>query len=182
MQDNKMFLEGLLFLVGEDGLDINQISHALSLPEEEAIKIIEELEEDFKDDKRALKVVCFAGYYKLVTKEEVYDIAEQFFKEERSVPLSHSALETLAIIAYKQPITRMEIEEIRGVGCEVMLKKLVARELIEEKDRLDTPGKPIIYQVTSNFLDLFKLQSLAELPKFESLLNDSSDLFDFIGE
>jgi len=182
MDSNKMYLEGLLFLIGEEGLTLAQIAKALNIDEELTKKTIQSLIQDYKKEDRALELVCFGGQYKLVTKEEVYNIAETFFKEEKTAPLSHSALETLAIIAYKQPITRVEIEEIRGVGCEVMLKRLVAKELIEEKGRLDTVGKPIIYQVTRNFLDLFKLQSLDELPKFEAIFDEESDLFNLKGE
>jgi len=182
MQNKVMLLEGLLFLVGEEGLTLAQIAKALNCEENEAKELLEKLKENCQAEERALELVCFGGQYKLVTKEEVYEIAEQFFKEEKSAPLSHSALETLAIIAYKQPITRVEIEEIRGVGCEVMLRKLLAKELIEEKGRLDTVGKPIIYQVTRNFLDLFKLQSLDELPEFTDLFDQENDLFSLKGE
>ena len=78
--------------------------------------------------------------------------------------LSPAAMETLAIIAYKQPITRIEIEEIRGVGCDMMVRKLLARNLIKECGRTDGPGKPFLYEVTEEFMDAFKLESLKELP------------------
>ena len=182
MCNNKMLLEGLLFLVGEEGLTEKQISKALQLNAEETEKTITELQEDFEHGNRALSLVCFGGQFKLVTKDEVYEIAKPFFEEEKTGALSQSALETLAIIAYKQPVTRVEIEEIRGVSCEVMLKKLLARELIEEKGRLDSVGRPIIYQVTKRFMDLFKLQSLDELPKFEDIFDDNTELFKLAGE
>ena len=182
MRNYKMLVEGLLFLTGETGLTLKQIAKALAIDEAKTSVIIEELQADYQSEERALSLVNFGGQYKLVTKDEIYEIAKTFFAEEKTGTLSQSALETLAIIAYKQPITRIEIEEIRGVGCEVMLKKLVARELIEEKGRLETVGKPILYQVTKNFMDLFKLQSLEELPKFEDMLNDNSDLFNLEGE
>jgi segregation and condensation protein B len=88
-------------------------------------------------------------------------------------------METLAIIAYKQPITRVEIEEIRGVNCEMMLKKLVARGLIEAKDRLDAIGKPLLYRVTDEFLDAFQLEDLKELPELPQTKNNTEELFDF---
>ncbi len=182
MRNNKMLLEGLLFLVGEEGLTKKQIAKALQLDETETVNVIEELKRELENNERALCLVGFGGQYKLVTKEEVYEIAKPFFEEEKTGALSPSALETLAIIAYKQPVTRVEIEEIRGVGCEVMLKKLLARELIEEKGRLETVGRPILYQVTKRFMDLFKLQSLAELPKFEEIFADENTLFKLAGE
>ena len=182
MRNNKLLLEGLLFIAGDEGLTLSQLAKALSLTEEDCRQLINELSKDLQEQDRALELAAFAAKYKLVTKEEVYEIAEQFFKEEKSTPLSSSALETLAIIAYKQPITRVEIEEIRGVNCEVILKRLAARDLIEECGRLETVGRPIIYQVTANFLDLFKLNSLAELPKFETLYTAESDFFNLKGQ
>lgn len=91
--------------------------------------------------------------------------------------LSQPALETLAIIAYRQPITRVEIEDIRGVGCEVMLKKLQARGLIEANERLDTVGKPLLYTVTDTFLDTFQLETIQELPELPERKQDE-ELFD----
>ncbi|MPN47498.1 Segregation and condensation protein B [bioreactor metagenome] len=98
----------------------------------------------------------------------------------KSSSLSPAAIETLAIIAYKQPITRIEIEEIRGVGCEMMLRKLLIRNLIREIGRSDAPGKPILYEVTNEFMDVFKLVSLKELPDLPSYenLHDGENLFD----
>lgn len=94
--------------------------------------------------------------------------------------LSQAALETLAIIAYKQPITRVEIEEIRGVGADVMLRKLLARDLIQEAGRSDAPGRPILYEVTNEFMNSFKLMSLKELPDLPNFKNneESDDLFE----
>jgi segregation and condensation protein B len=93
--------------------------------------------------------------------------------------LSQSALETLAIIAYKQPITRVEIEEIRGVGCDIMLRKLQALDLIREFGRSEAPGRPILYEVTQEFMDVFQLMSLDELPKLEQIVSGSShELFE----
>ena len=87
-------------------------------------------------------------------------------------------METLAIIAYKQPITRTEIEEIRGVGCDLMLKKLIARGLVAEAGRMDIPGRPILYQVTDTFMDSFQLESLEELPQLPKVqMNLDEDLF-----
>jgi len=177
MPSNKMLLEGLLFLVGEEGLSLEQLIKALNISAQECLNLLQELESDFQASHRALTLVCFGGLYKLVTKEEVHIVAKQFFENEKTAPLSSSALETLAIIAYKQPITRVEIEEIRGVGCEVMLKRLLAKDLIEEKGRKDSVGRPILYQVTRNFLDLFKLQSLDDLPDFSSIFSQENELF-----
>ncbi len=183
MLNKKKLVEGLLFIIGEEGMSIEELSNALEITIDEVFTILDQLEKEYLNEDRAFKLVNLAGQYKLVTSEEIFEEVEKVFKEQKSTPLSNSALETLAIIAYKQPITRVEIEDIRGVGCEVMLKKLVAKELIEEAGRLDVIGRPIIYRVTNNFLDLFKLSSLEELPKLD-LNNEIEDdnLFVVSGE
>lgn len=183
MDKEKVLIEGLLFLAGEEGLTIEELASALSISIDDTLNVIDELTIDYQQSNRAFELVQFGGQYKLVTKEIIYEVAGQMFKSQKSTPLSNSALETLAIIAYKQPITRVEIEELRGVNCEVMLKKLVMKDLIAEMGRLDTVGKPILYQVTKNFMDVFKLSSLDELPELSDFsVENNQDLFDLSGD
>ncbi|MFV0255479.1 MAG: SMC-Scp complex subunit ScpB [Erysipelotrichaceae bacterium] len=181
--ENKVYIEGLLFIAGDEGLTLDKLASTLAIEKSEVLLEIEKLQESLLQNGSALEVVCLAGSYKLVTKAEVYQIAESIYKEEKSAPLTNAALETLAIVAYKQPITRVEIEEIRGVGCDLMLKKLVIKGLLEEAGRLDAVGKPILYQVTAEFLNLFKLASLDELPALK-VNNEEEDihLFHLVGE
>ena len=109
----------------------------------------------------------------------IHPYAQKLFASAKSASLSQSALETLAIIAYKQPVTRVEIEEIRGVGCDMMLRKLMARGLIREAGRSDAPGRPILFEVTEEFMDSFRLVSLKELPQLPDYSeNESDDLFE----
>lgn len=108
----------------------------------------------------------------------MHEYAQKLFADIKQSTLSQSALETLAIVAYKQPITRVEIEEIRGVGCDMMLRKLQARNLIEEAGRSEAPGRPILYGVTQEFMDSFKLLSLQELPDLPTFEREQEDLFD----
>ena len=104
---------------------------------------------------------------------------KKMFASTKISTLSQAALETLAIIAYKQPITRGEIEEIRGVGCDMMVRKLLARNLIKECGRSDAPGRPFLYEVTDEFMDAFKLESLKELPELPTFHEDEdSELFE----
>lgn len=135
--------------------------------------------DDFLNEDHGIEIVHFGGRYKFVTKEIVYPYAEKLFSSTKVATLSSAALETLAIIAYKQPITRVEVEEIRGVGCDMMIRKLLARSLIKECGRSDAPGKPFLYEVTSEFMDSFKLESLKELPELKEIKQESmKDLFD----
>ena len=115
-------------------------------------------------DYHGFECVNFGGRYKFISKQKIHEAAEMLFSSTKMAVLSQAAMETLAIIAYKQPITRIEIEEIRGVNCDNMVRKLLARNLIKECGRTDGPGKPFLYEVTEEFMDAFKLESLKELP------------------
>ena len=122
-------------------------------------------------------MVEYANRFKFVTKEFVYPYAETLFQQEKPVHLSQAALETLAIVAYKQPVTRAEIEELRGVGCEVILRRLLTRGYLKEAGRSTAPGRPILYEVTDELLDSFGLSSLAELPELP-VYQENTTLFD----
>lgn len=178
MSNQKAIIEGLLFLSGEEGLRLEQIQGTLNQSDRDSIlKDIELLKEEYQSSTKGIELVEYASRYKFVTKEFVYPYGEKLFSSEKTITLSQPALETLAIIAYRQPITRVEIEDIRGVGCEVMLKKLQARGLIEAKERLDTVGKPLLYTVTDTFLDTFQLETLQELPDLPEQKQDE-ELFE----
>lgn len=163
---NKAIIEGLLFLSGEEGLTLEQIETSLQIEDEQAIlNVLQNLKEEYQSPEKGIELVEYASRYKFVTKEFVYPYGQKLFEQIHAPTLSTAAIETLAIIAYKQPITRVEIEEIRGVNCEMMLKKLQARGLIEAKDRLDAVGKPLLYSITDAFLDAFSLETIKELPQ-----------------
>ncbi len=180
MENRKAILEGLLFIVGDEGVTLEQLQEVTGWFEQEVLDELDNLQKDYLDDNHGFEVVNYGGSYKFISKAIVHPYAERLFQEAKKNVLSNSALETLAIIAYKQPITRVEIEEIRGVGCEMMLKKLQARNLIRESGRSDAPGRPILYEVTQEFMDSFKLVSLNELPELPQYGNDeeNEDLFD----
>lgn len=176
--NQKAIIEGLIFLAGEEGLTFDQIKSVFDNAIPDAILTdIESLKKEYQEENKGFELVEFSNRYKFVTKEFVFPYGQQLFQQIKPVQLSQAALETLAIIAYKQPITRVEIEEIRGVNCEVMLRKLQARGLIEAKDRLDAIGKPLLYTVTPEFLDAFQLNTLAELPELPEQKQDE-ELFD----
>ena len=166
MHDIKALVEGLIFLSGEEGLSMIQIQNALQI--EESQKVLDallSLKEEYASPAKGIELVEYASRYKFVTKDFVYPFGQKLFENIQHPTLSQAAIETLAIIAYKQPVTRVEIEEIRGVNCEMMLKKLQARGLIEAKDRLHVVGKTLLYQVTDTFLDTFQLETIKELPE-----------------
>ena len=174
-------LEGLLFVVGDDGLTMNQIKDILSLNDDEAKELIISLREKYEGDDRGIRIDFLGNTFKLTTKKEHKEYYQKLLENPETNVLSQSALETLAIIAYNEPVTRLMVDEIRGVSSREMIKKLVAKGLVKETGRSDLPGRPILYQTTSEFLDYFGLASRDELPKFETIveeINDSVDLYD----
>ncbi|WP_305204294.1 SMC-Scp complex subunit ScpB [Dubosiella newyorkensis] len=171
-------IEGLLFMSGEEGLSLVQIQSVLQeLSREEILNEINSIKRRCEQENHGFELVEYASRYKFVTKESIYPYAKRLYENLITPTLSQAAMETLAIIAYKGPITRVQIEKIRGVSCEMMLKKLVARDMIEAKDRLDAIGKPLLYTVTQNFLDAFELDSLQALPEIE-IKETKNELFE----
>lgn len=165
-------LEGLLFVTGEDGLSLDEIKNILMIEEDEALKLIDEFESLLQKEDRGLKLVYLGNKYKLTTKEEHKSYYELLANKMISSTLSQSALETLAIIAYKGPISVGMIDEIRGVASRDMVRKLLFRGLIDLAGRSTLPGKPMLYKITDKFLDYFNLSSIDELPQ----LNETIDL------
>ncbi len=179
MHNIHTIIEGLLFLSGDEGISLSQLSSVVGLTECEVKEAVEGLMDRYLSDDRGMELVRFGGLYKFVSKEIIHPYAEKLFTSTKMSSLSQAALETLAIIAYKQPITRAEIEEIRGVGCDMMIRKLLARSLIKECGRSDVPGRPFLYEITPEFMDAFKLESLKELPDLPDMKEAIGDeLFD----
>ena len=176
----KAVFEGLLFIVGDEGISKEQLIDVLEITFEDIDDVFNELQQYYSNDDRGIELVNYGDNYKFLSKALVHPYAQKMFQNTKQSGLSQAALETLAIIAYKQPITRVEIEEIRGVGADMMLRKLLARDLIKESGRSEAPGRPILYEVTEEFMDTFKLISLEELPELPNFnLEDSNEnLFD----
>ena len=176
----KALLEGLLFAVGEEGLTIEKLEEVMELEYEDLKKVICELKEDYDNDDRGIKLDVLGNRLKLTTKSIHKEYYQKLLEDEDSGVLSQSALETLAIIAYNQPITRIGVDEIRGISSSHMIRKLVSRDLIREVGRADSAGRPILYGVTDEFLDYFGLASIDDLPKIEDVVveDEEKDLFE----
>ena len=173
----KSVLEGLLFITGDEGLTIEEISEVLEIEQDDALELINELKQDYSNEERGIMIQDFAGKYKLTTKKEHKTYYEKLSELSSNKTLSQSALETLAIIAYNQPITRLEIDELRGIQSSQMIRNLISRDLVKEVGRKDTVGKPRLYAVTDEFLDYFGLTSLNELPAIEVEESDDVELY-----
>lgn len=167
-------LEGMLFIVGEDGLSYEQISNILEIDNDKIDEIISKLKENYSNNNRGINVEYLGNKFKLVTKKEYHDYCKKLLEDEENNVLSQSALETLAIVAYNEPVTRVMVDEIRGVGSAHSIRKLVSRDLIKEVGRSDLPGRPILYGVTDQFLDHFGLSSINDLPEIK--IDDEDNL------
>lgn len=182
MTNYKSVMESLLFVAGDEGLSLAQLCDALTIQKEKAEQVIEEMRKDFKKENRGIEIIEMAGTYQLATKKENVEYVKRLVDTPSTHSLSQAALETLAIVAYRQPITRVEIEEIRGVKTERPLQTLVAKALIKEVGRADGAGRAILYGTTTEFLSYFGLKTIQELPVLSNPLEaepneQESDLF-----
>ena len=168
----KAVIEGLLFVVGDDGLDLDEISKILEISKDETKELIKELQNDYQSSDRGIRIDFLGDKLKLTTKKEHNMYYQKLLTTEDNNTLSQAALETLAIIAYNQPITRVKVDELRGISNNHIIRKLVAKGLIKEGGRSNMPGRPILYETTSEFLDYFGLSSIDELPDMRDFLEE----------
>ena len=166
-------MEALLFVAGEDGLTVRQIADLLSLPPTGVIQSLEKLAQKYEQDQET------ASTYKLVTKSKYAELLREYSKSPMNQSLSRAALETLSIIAYKQPITRIEVDDIRGVNSSGAISKLLSFELLREDGKKEVIGRPNLYVTTDYFLDYMGINHLDELPIVEEteLIGQESQLF-----
>lgn len=176
----KGIIEGLLYVQGDQGLTIKEVSDILEISEDDAKQLILSLKQDYIDEDRGLRINYLGNSFKLTTKEEHKEYLKKLLENPQNNTLSNQALETLAIIAYNEPLTRIDVDEIRGVDSVYVMRRLLAKGLIKECGRSDKPGHPILYKTTDEFLDYFGLASKEELPKIEvleSIESEDKDLF-----
>lgn len=158
-------IEAVLFVAGEEGVRADELARILEISEEDVFNYVQRLKKQYENmDSSALDIIDTAESFKLVTKKDYAEVVKKYAHSPAGGNLSKAALEVLSIIAYKQPVTRMEIEEIRGVQSSGSLQKLLLHSLVSEKGRLKLPGRPVLYGTTEAFLDYFGLKSLEELP------------------
>jgi len=179
----KAVVEGLLFVSGDEGLTLEEISNIIDKTKDDTTTIIKELYNDYDKNDRGMHLEFLGNRFKFTTKSEHKEFYQKLIKDDENSILSQSALETLAIIAYNGPITRINVDEIRGVNSSYVIRKLLLKGLIEETGKSDSPGRPKMYNVTPMFLDYFGLGSINELPEINiedensSEINNEEDLF-----
>ncbi len=174
-------IEALLFVTGDEGLSFSQLQFLTDASEEQLVQALSELQQGYKSQDRGILLKELAGIYHLVTKPEMAESIQKLVENPSVQSLSQASLEVLAIVAYKQPITRVELEDLRGVKSEKALATLAGKGLVKECGRAEGTGRAILYGTTSEFLNYFGLNSLEELPPLpEDMADDAeeeTDLF-----
>ncbi len=159
--------EAILFSMG-DAVELTHIAQAMCLDVDEMKSVMDELMEDYASSKRGIQLIELEGAYQLCTKKELYDYLVRIAHVPKPRELTDVMLETLSIIAYKQPVTKLEIEKIRGVKSDHTVNKLVEYNLVCEAGRKDAPGRPILFQTTEEFLRSFGIESTEDLPELDA--------------
>ncbi len=165
-------IEAILFANGSS-VEASRIAVALEISESEAKEHLEELKNEYESSGRGITIIRLKDSYQMVSVKEFAPAIRTVMDLRRNTPLSQAALEVLAVIAYNQPVTKSFVEQIRGVDCSGVIGSLTAKDLIEEKGRLELPGRPLIYGTTENFLRCFNISSIEELPPLPE--DDSSE-------
>lgn len=171
----KTCIEGILF-VSENIVGAREISTALGISEKKIYEIIEILEKEYVDDNRGFILKRVAGGFRLYSNPSLSEVLIKFIKSNIRTYLSQAALETLAIISYRQPVTRTQIAELRGVRTDSVILTLVDKGLIKDAGRLKEPGNPILYKVTERFMELIGVENLNELPPLEDFKENKEDI------
>lgn len=159
-------IEAILFTMG-DSVELDKIAIALEMDKKETKEILDDMQRRFLEEKRGIQIVCLENAYQMCSSSEYYEYLIRIAKQPRKRVLTDVLLETLSIIAYKQPVTKAEIEKIRGVSSDHAVNKLVEYELVTELGRLDAPGRPMLFGTTEEFLRSFGVHSIEELPMID---------------
>lgn len=167
--------EAVLFSGGEP-LSIDRFAQVFDITPETVVKAMDRLKASLEENGRGISLVRMENTYQLATKTEYADYIKKMFDIRRRTPLSPAALEVLAVVAYNQPVTKSFIEQVRGVDCSGVVTTLVEKGLIEERGRLELPGKPLLYGTTKNFLRCFGLNDLTELPPLPEKEKENNDI------
>lgn len=164
----KAVLEAILFTMG-DSVEIDRLAAVIEEDKDTTKKLLDEMAEAYQEEGRGIALTTLEDAVQLCTKSELYEYLIKIAKTPKKFVLTDTLLETLSIIAYKQPITRLEIEKVRGVSCDHAVNRLLEFELITEVGRLDAPGRPLLFGTTEQFLRSFGVKSIEELPELSAV-------------
>ena len=168
-----------MFVVGDEGITLNNLCDIMAINMDEAKELLLQLKSSYESNERGIRISYLGDAFKLTTKEEHKEYYQKLIESPDTNILTPSALEVLAIIAYNQPITRVEIDEMRGVSSSHIIRRLVAKGLVKEAGKSPMPGRPNLYRTTHEFLDAFGLANLSELPELDNdvSVEDETELF-----
>lgn len=175
IREIQAIIEGVLFAAG-DAVELERLADIVDVDKKSLREILKKMMDNYNYERRGIHIIKMDDSYQLATRGEYFEYISRLADPPRKQNLSNAALEVLSIVAYKQPVTRTSIEHIRGVNCDYIVNRLIERNFIEEKGRLDAPGRPILFGTTQHFLRTFGVSSLDELPDFESLGESPEDL------
>ncbi len=175
LKETEKIIEGILFAAG-DPVDIDTIADILDIDLKSARVIIASLMDKYDEDERGLKIIRLEDSYQMCTRGKYNEYISKLAVPRRTQTLSNAAMEVLSIVAYKQPVTRAVIEQIRGVSCDTLVNRLLERNLIHEVGRLDTPGRPMLFGTNDEFLRCFGISSITDLPNFEVISSEQISL------
>ncbi len=181
MQHLAQQIEALIF-TAEQPISVQEMKTCMEdlfeakIKEEDLAAAIVELQERYAQENYAIEILEIAGGFQFMTKPAFHPVVGQYLRQTTKKRLSRAAMETLSIIAYKQPVTKSEMEKIRGVSCDYAVQKLLEKELVDIKGRSDGPGKPLLYGTSEKFMDYFGLKNLGELPKPKDFKEPDSEI------
>ncbi len=175
LKEAEAIIEGVLFAAG-DAVDIERISDILDIDLKSTRAIMTALADKYDEENRGLQIIRLEESYQMCTRGDYHEYIAKLAEPRRAQSLSNAAMEVLSIVAYKQPVTRSVIEQIRGVSCDALVNKLLERGLIEEVGRMDTPGRPMLFGTSEEFLRCFGIGSVTELPEYEKISSDEVSL------
>ena len=167
IREIQAILESVLFAAG-DAVDIERLADIVDVDKRSLREILKKMMDEYNFERRGIHIIQLEDAYQMCTRGEYHDYVAMLAEPRRKQNLSNAAIEVLAIVAYKQPVTRSTIENIRGVNCDYVVNRLVERGLIEEVGRLDAPGRPLLFGTTQEFLRCFGIASLGDLPDYDS--------------
>lgn len=169
IREIQAIVESLLLAAGEP-VELDRIADIVDVDKKSLREIIKKMMDSYNYEKRGIHIIRLENSYQMCTRGEYCEYVSMLMQPRRKMQLSNAAIEVLAIIAYKQPVTRSAIEHIRGVNCDYIVNRLIERKFIEEVGRLkDAPGRPILFGTTDEFLRTFGIESISDLPEFDSL-------------
>lgn len=173
IREIQAIIESLLFAAGEP-VELDRLADIVDVDKRSLRDIIKNMMDSYNYERRGIHIIRMEDSYQMCTRSEYHDYVAALAQPRRKMQLSNAAIEVLSIVAYKQPVTRATIENIRGVNCDYIVNRLIERGFVCEVGRLDAPGKPILFGTTKHFLRIFGIQELSELPEFERF-GDSED-------